>query len=137
MNKQERIACMKIDLLLRKYEVLSVNSSAYGDSKMHDVYLEFIRDLKDVFNAYSGYNGTLLTDEEKKYLRNVIKPFRERVKYIRKAPYEDGEFIMLLVKYKDVINNWDDEIAFPCFREGEYFSGLENDRKYTIDELGL
>lgn len=136
MTKQERAACSKILLLLREYEALEEESYDREEDEKAEMYREFIDDLKDVFNLYTGYvSSSLLTDEERKYLKKIIKPFRDNVKSIWKRPYRDGEFIGIV--YTDTVDGRVDSIDLPCFRFGKFFSGLKENKKYTIEELGL
>lgn len=42
-------------------------------------------------------NDNILDDEEKEYLRGVIKPFRNKIKYIVKKPSCNNEFIYIYI----------------------------------------
>lgn len=72
----------------------------------------------------------ILDDIEKEYLRAVIKPFRDRVKYIKKNDYMIYEFISINIKNECLI-------IFPKFKKGTMYKGMEVDKKYTLEELGL
>lgn len=73
----------------------------------------------------------ILTDKEREYLKAVIKPFRNRVVWIKKQDYyPDGQYIKIEIK-KDV------PVVFPLFEENKYYKGMEVDKKYTLEELGL
>ena len=77
----------------------------------------------------------ILDDIEKEYLRAVIRPFRDRVKNIEKA--EDcirNEFITLNIKS---INGFDERIALPYFKKNTMYKGMELEKRYTLEELGL
>lgn len=76
----------------------------------------------------------LLTDEEREYLKTVIKPFRDRIQCI----------------YKTETSNWFDGGEVLCFKfaggyvcympelpKDEMFKGMEQDKCYTLVELGL
>ena len=78
----------------------------------------------------------ILNDAEKDYLSAVIKPFRDRIIYIKKL--EDGmdEYIGINLKY--YASETDSEgFALPSFKRGTRYSKMETDKKYTLDELGL
>lgn len=71
----------------------------------------------------------ILDEVEKEYLRAVIKPFYKRVINIRKARYFGVEYI--------VINLNADSIALPYFKEGKMYKGMEPNKSYSLQELGL
>lgn len=90
-------------------------------------------------NWWEEYKEPVLDDEEKKYLRAVIKPFRDRVEYIKKIDMylgcnKDAEYIFgELGNEDDVV----DAFSLPYFPEGTMYKGMETDKKYTLEELGL
>ena len=76
------------------------------------------------------YREPLLKPEEKKYLREVIRPFREEVIAIEKLETHTGEeYILILFK--------DDGMHFPSFRKDTRYKGLKLEKRYTPEELGL
>ena len=76
-------------------------------------------------------NEDILSDKEKEYLSAVIKPFRGKVKYIKKYSDEGGyEYIVIaFVNYE--------RLVFPNFKKSTIYAGMEKDKKYTLEELGL
>lgn len=77
------------------------------------------------------YKGDILDYAEKKYLSEVIGPFREETKDITKM--KD------LVRYKDFIRiQVGDEYMFlPRFGRDTMYKGMEYDKAYKPEELGL
>ena len=75
------------------------------------------------------YVPDIITDKEKAYLSAVIKPFREEVKTIEKASFEEDEQLQ--------ISDGDTVMAFPCFEKGTMYKGMEAYKEYTLEELGL
>ena len=79
----------------------------------------------------------ILDDEERAYLSAVIKPFRERVWYIRKAVADDiGVYkcsYYILIRFNDGGN----DMNFPVFHEPDMYKGMSTARTYTPKELGL
>lgn len=75
----------------------------------------------------------ILDDEEKEYLRKVIKPFRKRIKYIS---LEDsvGEYNAV---YIAVYLENDDSMTLPNFKKGTMYKNMEVKKRYTLKELGL
>ena len=70
----------------------------------------------------------ILDDKEKEYLSNVIKPFRDRVSSISK----DGP-----LEYITISLDGDDFAILPNFEKGTMYKGMETNRRYTLEELGL
>lgn len=77
----------------------------------------------------SEHHEPILDDEERAYLSAVIKPFREKVLSIDKIQDEPWEFICIKLKYE--------EIDFPDFKQGTMYEGMEPNKDYTLEELGL
>lgn len=96
----------------------------------------FINKYKEVFNMVDfkyeiKAKKSILDDVEKEYLSNVIKPFRDRVKYIKKIQAVNyGEFISI-----GFFNSY--FMCLPYFEKGTMYKGMECDKKYTLEELGL
>ena len=76
----------------------------------------------------------ILTEEEREYLSMVIKPFRNRIKYIVKYLHEYGEYISIVYKVSDVGTS---SVIFPSYDEGTTYKGMELGEEYTLEELGL
>lgn len=77
------------------------------------------------------YKPEILDKVEKKYLSEVIRPFREEVIDITKM--KD------LVRYRDFIRiQVGDEYMFlPRFEKDTMYKGMEPEKRYTPEELGL
>lgn len=83
---------------------------------------------------------SILTDKEKEYLRNVIKPFRNRVKYITKEAEINGyEYIVMDVTNPINVSYYFDteHIYLPYFYQGTMYNNMGLRKKYTLEELGL
>ena len=83
----------------------------------------------------------ILDNIEKKYLSNIIKPFRNKVIGITKYDYSNnGEYIH--IKLKRTISPVDyfiplESIDLPIFKRGIMYKGMELRREYTLKDLGL
>ena len=78
----------------------------------------------------------ILDNEEKAYLSSVIKPFRNRILYIRKISSIKSEFIEIaLTRYDD--KNYNSSFTLPVFKRGTMYKGMEPENKYTLKELKL
>lgn len=71
----------------------------------------------------------ILDDAEKRYLKGVIRPFRNEVLSIRKLSFVSEQIVIQMKSYI--------EIKLPCFEKGTMYQGMENGREYTLEELGL
>lgn len=73
----------------------------------------------------------ILEYTEKKYLSEVIRPFREEVNGIKKQTDS--------LRYRDFIRIQvgDDYLTFPQFAKGTMYKGMEYDKTYKPEELGL
>ena len=78
-------------------------------------------------------NEGILSDKEKEYLSAVIKPFRDKVDYVKKYSFEDGEKESIGISFK----NDNGYFSFPVFKKGTMYAGMEKYKKYTLEELGL
>lgn len=77
----------------------------------------------------------ILDDAERKYLSAVIKPFRDRVKYIKKVfvNVECKSNYYIFIHFNDASN----DMEFPIFGEKDMYKGMKIYNKYTLEELGL
>ena len=76
----------------------------------------------------------ILTDEEKAYLKAVIEPVKDNVTYIKKkALGNDVSYIYIGSKNPYACNY----INLYDFSLNSQFEGMELDKKYTLEELGL
>lgn len=76
--------------------------------------------------------GPVLDDKEREYLSYGIRPFREKIEciYKHKMPYMDEYYIV--VRLKD-----DDSLMYPRFKGNTMYKGMEVEKEYTLEELGL
>ena len=78
----------------------------------------------------------LLTGKEKRYLENVLRPFRDRVERITKMKFlDDYEFLNFYVKSLGGFGT--DSFDLPVFKLNTAYLGMEQDKWYTPEELGL
>lgn len=92
-------------------------------------YKLMIKDHNDMLGA-----SPILNINERRYLSEVIGPFRDKVLYIYKCQDDSFDEEYIVIKFK---NQNDNCIIFPNFRKGDIYKGMEEGKKYTIEELGL
>ena len=113
----------------------------------NDDYRFFIRDLEGLNTGNYGkiikieeptyqtvYEAKIeiLDEVEKRYLRGVIRPFRDNVEIIRKlfSPTKGKYYIQ--IRYKD-----ESPTNLPYFESEEMYKNMKTDSFYTLEELGL
>ena len=77
----------------------------------------------------------ILTDMEKEYLSNIIKPFRDSVVTIAKCNcYGDCAYF---IQIKVIQNNRSEYINLPYFEKGRMYRGMKTNKEYTLEKLDL
>nr|DAS02395.1 MAG TPA: hypothetical protein [Bacteriophage sp.] len=109
------------------FQVLCKNKIIYERTYLADTGQ---KKLIDFFNwLEQEYKPPILDDVEKAYLSAIIKPFREKVGYVKKIDCGKREFLKIYLE--------DDSIPFPFFTKGTMYKGMEAYKEYTLEELGL
>lgn len=77
-------------------------------------------------------NKPIIDETEKKYLKEVIRPFKDKVECIRKlmSLNKGKEYISIKIEYEP-------SVALPFFEVNTMYKGMEASKKYTLKELGL
>lgn len=106
---------------------------SYLDSKW--LISSFLKELLTGESKIIKLPKPILDDIEKEYLSNIIKPFRNKVKWIKKysSPTENFEYIR--ISYKD--HNYSNVLNFPDFKVGTMYRGMKLDKLYTLKELEI
>lgn len=82
---------------------------------------------KEPTSLESIVHPQILDDAERRYLSAVIRPFRNNVEKICKNSSKGRERISFGKSY----------FFLPDFEAGTMYKGMENNRWYTLEELGL
>lgn len=77
-------------------------------------------------------NEEILDETEKRYLANVIRPFKNKTKCILKQ----SSFAKSGEEYIVIDLNTED-ITLPYFKRGTMYKGMEPNKEYSLEELGL
>lgn len=88
---------------------------------------------KAVFENKKEDKEEILNNVEKEYLSAVIKPFRDKVDYVKKYSFDGGEKESIGISFK----NDNGYFSFPVFKKGTMYAGMEKYKKYTLKELGI
>ena len=85
-------------------------------------------------------NKPILNYNEKDYLENLIRPFRKRFERIlvAKETFNDNFVLTIYLRHDDKENPEYSVINFPSFtKEDRLYTGMEDDKLYTREELRL
>lgn len=104
--------------------------------------IEYVVKQKHFKSLPNNYTGTIevengfiqekgiLDETEKRYLKSIIRPFKDKVEYIEKTYNSRGEYIGIKIIH-------DSTIVLPYFNENTMYEGMKVEKKYTLKELGL
>lgn len=141
IEKYDTIICYTIKEvrinLLYSGEMLELVTENDNKKIASELINELIKKNYDVFkNLDVKYTiiekKPILDDKEKEYLGNVIKPFRNNVISIKKRTIHNSrkDYIVIVL--------YEDDLSYlPNFETGTMYNGMEINREYTLEELGL
>ena len=109
--------------IIREIEaIIGVEIKGYGFQSCTDAILIWMA---------QPYKEPILDKVERKYLSDVIRPFRKEVDTISKFhTVNTMQYIYFQMKDK---NGW----TLPLFKKGTMYKGMVQGKHYTLDELGL
>lgn len=112
----------------------------------NEIYIYDIRNFKDFntigfgkiikveepeYTAVYEAKTEILDDVEKKYLRNIIRPFKNKVKAISKRKGEKEDYIKIYMKREY------ETFDLPGFKKGTMYKGMKPEKEYGLEELGI
>lgn len=95
--------------------------------------------FKNIFKGVTFENSPILfrepvlDDVERRYLKQVFRPFHKQIKCVRKISYYPYECLMVDLK----INGEDTSMTFPKFKENTMYRGMSRGLRYNLNELGI
>lgn len=94
--------------------------------------------LMRVLNGqYEIIERPILDEAEREYLDAVVKPFRNKVISITKLDSEEmNGYEYICIEHREVCNERY-FINLPCFKKGTIYKGMETDKAYSMEDLGL
>ena len=139
MNYMEQIAEMLGIKLYEDFRIKAINDMIFEKKFFLTEYGLFSEDstvpistiLNDILNGQYKIIKLpfALTKEEKDYLSEVIKPFRDKIEYIKRITFDSVDSIQIITE-KGVT-------AVLFFETDTRYKNMEPDREYTLAELGL
>lgn len=112
--------------------LVKIGDNIYFDLTVDDILTEkpeIIGEYTDSNCTTPVHKGPLLSDPAKVYLINIIKPFRDKVKYIT----FDNDFIEIVLTNGDYMDFPD----YDNFPKNFIITSRDDKHHYTLEELGL
>lgn len=81
----------------------------------------------------------ILNEHERKYLENVLKPFKDRILFAKKTTIYNTDSDYEYVYFKVVTPDNEDYnyLILPYFIKGTMYKEMKIDKDYSFEELGL
>lgn len=92
---------------------------------------KIIKIEEPTYKTVYKHKEEILDEAEKRYLKAVIRPFRDRIKYICKSVSDFGKYEYIKA------NLCNDTLVLPDFKPNTMYKGMKTDKQYTLEELGL
>ena len=124
IGENGRIETLKGNLV--NYLTYYQDNLLYEDSTGNDGL-----DIIFVYRLFQARKDEILTEKEKNYICNLIKPFSNKVEGIVKYNYGNKEEF-ISIKIKD-----DMDITLLNFEKGKYYKNMKLRKEYSLEELGL
>ena len=105
------------------------------DGKVNDYCYPLLIALLNGTDTIVNIPKNTLTEKEKEYLLSIITPFRDRVEYISKHSYRNN-YEYIKIKYNEIYNA-PFFLNLPCFEKGTMYTGMIEDKAYSLNELSL
>jgi hypothetical protein len=132
-SKQPKTIITKVDGDNHKY---TYGGGSYvdkdGRSLKDDWAFRYYSPYGHATQPFIYYEDEILDNAEKRYLKGVIRPFRDKVKYIEKE-----EIRATKQEYIRIVFNRGAVTTLPAFPNGEMYKNMASHVHYTPEELGL
>lgn len=117
-------------ILVKDGETLYENSSLVKEYQNLDK--NQIKKIEEpTYRTVYEYISEILDEDEKRYLKQVIRPFKDRVKYIAKHRASvSQEIIMICVDDNYFVN-------LPLFERHTMYKNMKIDEHYTLEDLNI
>ena len=93
-----------------------------------------IKSVELIKTDWEIYHEPILDEEEREYLLNIIRPFKQKVLWVRKQKSGSSpSYGFLVIGLKNAIS----DICLPPFKANSMYKNMKLDKNYTLEELGL
>lgn len=120
-----------------KYKLSKEGLSFWGVSSQEWILSSIIGKLLTGESKIIKLPKPILNETERKYLSAVIKPFRDKVISIANYYEESIDNNFIEIEVKQNYCNENQYVSLPYFKKGTMYKGMEEYKKYTLEELGL
>ena len=127
----------RIEGLSYKYKLSKEGLSFWGVSSQEWILSSIIGKLLTGEKKIIKLPKAILNETERKYLSSVIKPFRDKVISIANYYEESIDNNFIEIEIKQNYCNENQYVSLPYFKKGTMYKGMEEYKKYTLEELGL
>ena len=127
----------RIDGLSYKYKLSNYGLMCWSNNLQRWYITSIIGELLTGEKQIIKLPKPILDDVEKEYLSAVIKPFRDKVISIANFYEESIDKNFIEIEVKQNYCNENQYVSFPYFKKGTMYKGMEEYKKYTLEELGL
>ena len=133
-------------IIFKDGEVLVKDGEDKFESSNDWIYIDCLKDLasykfgkiikieEPTYTTVYEAKVEILDEAEKRYLRGVIRPYLDRIKSIEKFIFSTGR-AKIAITVKDDDSYW--YINLPPFEKDTMYKNMEEDKEYTLEELGL
>lgn len=111
------------------------NLKGLKDSAPYGTLGKIIKIEEPIYQTVYEYKPEILDDVEKRYLKQVIRPYKN-IKSIVKYIYPGERIASIMITILD-LDNEDWTFTLPPFKTYEMYKNMEDDKEYTLQELGL
>lgn len=121
----------------KKGHRLSFNHYTLKSDGIYDIDNELrLGMLTWLLNGEYEIEQPILDEVEKRYLESMLRPFKDRVDYIKKIDNSlyDKEHINIVMS-STISYSCYEYISMPFFEKGTMYKGMKVDKKYTLEEL--
>ena len=122
---------VKDDTLLDESNIICHYLHNYNEELKYNNSLSDL-DIVKVERLVVFENKEILDKKEKKYLSNIIKPFKNKIKNILKRNIRETQEYIAIIFYDGI-----DNFSLPCFDENTMYKNMELNTYYTLKDLYL
>ena len=137
MTNKEILQWLEGEISFKKREIdvykndNTILAKSVVDSRQRD--LKILETIKKDYENNELKQESILTNEEKEWLKNVCRPFKDKVKSIVKYAADATES----EEFLDIYINNERTLVFPAFKKDTMYKNMKNGKQYTLEELGI